>query len=85
MCALLSVETILQNHLAIHYNIYKTDVQNLPLHVSAIHGCHHYAVFTVVKLVISKWFVVDSTVTHLKTYYNILIKHKETAIKMLRY
>jgi len=47
------------------HNIYITDELNLSVHVSALHGFHHYEVFTVVKVVLSKWFLVDSTVTHL--------------------
>jgi hypothetical protein len=36
-----------------HWNVYTTDVQNLPPHVSAFRGCHHQGVFTVVKVVLS--------------------------------
>jgi hypothetical protein len=35
-----------------HCNIYTTDAQNLLLSVSALHGCHHQGVFTVVTEVL---------------------------------
>jgi len=49
--------------------IYITDAQNLLLRVSALLGCHHQGVFAVVKVVLSKWSAVCSTVTRLHKYY----------------
>jgi hypothetical protein len=51
-----------------HWNIFTTGAQNLLLDVSALHGSHHQAVFTVVKVVFSKWSVVCNTGAHLHTY-----------------
>jgi hypothetical protein len=42
----------------------KTDAQNLLLHVSALDGCLHPGVLTMVKRVLSK----STTITHLYTY-----------------
>jgi hypothetical protein len=47
-----------------HWNVYTTDAQNLPPHVSTFGGFHHQGVFTVVKLLLLKRPVVCSTVTH---------------------
>jgi len=50
-----------------HRNIYITHAQNL-LYVSALHRCHHQGVFTVVKVVLSKWSAVwhhSHTLSHL--------------------
>jgi hypothetical protein len=44
--------------------VYTTDAQNFLLHVSASHGCHHQGVFTLVKVVLLKWSVVCTAVTH---------------------
>jgi hypothetical protein len=49
-----------------HCNIDTTDTQKLLLHVLALPWCHHQGVFTVVNVMLSKWFVVKSTVTHLR-------------------
>jgi hypothetical protein len=53
-----------------HWNIQMTDAQNFFLHVSALHGCHHKGVFTVVKVLLSKWLAIRTTVTHLHKYQN---------------
>jgi hypothetical protein len=47
-----------------HWNVYTTDAQNLPPHVSAFRGCHHQGIFAVFKVVLLKRSVVCSTVTH---------------------
>jgi hypothetical protein len=44
-----------------HWNIYIIDAQNLLLHISAVRGCPHSGVFTVVEAVLSKWSVVFSS------------------------
>jgi hypothetical protein len=51
-----------------HNNIYKTDAQNFFLYILALRGCHYQEVFTLVKVMLSKLFVVSPTVTHLHTY-----------------
>jgi len=51
-----------------HWITYTTDAQNLLLPVSVIHGCHHQGLFTVVKVVLSKWSVLCTTVIHLHSY-----------------
>jgi hypothetical protein len=51
-----------------HWNIYITEAKNLLLHVSALHGFHYQGVFTLVKVMFSKCFVVCSSVTHLHMY-----------------
>lgn len=48
--------------------IYTTDAQKLLLHVSALPWCHLSGVFTVVKVLLSKWSAVRSTVTHLRAH-----------------
>jgi hypothetical protein len=53
------------------FNIYTTDAQNFLLPVSVFHGCHYQGVFTVVKVVLSRWSVVCGTFTHLDTYENV--------------
>ena len=45
-----------------------TDAQNFLLHVSTLHVYRHKGVLTVVNVVLSKLFVVRSTVTHLHNY-----------------
>jgi hypothetical protein len=62
------------------WNIYITDALNLLQHVSALHGCHHQGVLTVVKAVLSKWFLACSTATRLHTYYNFSLKHMRNRI-----
>jgi len=46
----------------------KTVAQNFLLYVLALRGCCYQEVFTLVKAMFSKLFVVGSTVTHLHTY-----------------
>jgi hypothetical protein len=47
-----------------HWNIYTIHVQNFLLHVSVLCGCHAQRVFTVVLVLLTRWSVTCSTVTH---------------------
>ena len=49
-----------------HCSVHTTDTQKLLLHVLALPWCNHQEVFTVVKVMLSKWFAVCSTVTHFR-------------------
>ena len=66
-----------------YHLVYKTVVQNLLLHVSALHGCHNQGVFRVVKVVLSKRSVVRHTV-HICSSFEIVSKHT-VKILLLKY
>jgi len=68
---------ILLQQTYVHWNIYITDTQNLLLRVSALNGCHNQGVFTLDKLVLSKWLVVCSKDTHTYMYQNFSLQHKK--------
>jgi len=55
------------------------DAQNFLLHVLALHGCHHQGVFTAVKVVLLKWSIVCTTVTHLQ----MKVTHLHTNLEIL--
>lgn len=75
----------LQNQPYKHWNIFTTDAQNSLLHVSALLGYHHQGIFTVFKVVLSKWSVFCSTGTQLHMYYNLNQNTGATTHKILIY
>jgi len=48
--------------------IYTQQMHETSSYVSTLHGCHHQGFFRVVKVALSKWSVVCTTVIHLQTH-----------------